>query len=231
MAQADFLGDHIQPDAANPRGGPAKVLVNKGLIQTDGLKDLRAAIRLHGGDPHLGHGLDQALVDRLDKVLHGCFVRHLRQMALADQVRERFEGEIGVHATDPVTEQYREVMDFPGFARFQHDADPGAGALADQMMMYAGHGQERRQRRPLVIDGAIRQDQIDDTVCHGLVRRGADALQRGIQPPAARRDRIGDRDHGRAKPRQLCCAEPREFFVGNERGFQLELAAVARPRL
>ncbi len=41
------------------------------MIQSNRLKDLRAAIALQRADAHLREGFQQPLVDRLDKVLFG----------------------------------------------------------------------------------------------------------------------------------------------------------------
>ena len=51
------------------------------------------------------------------------------------------------------------VMHFARFAGFEHQADPRAGALADQMMMQAGNGQQRGDGRISAIDAAVGQDQ------------------------------------------------------------------------
>ncbi len=88
VPQADFIGDHIETDTADAGGRPGEVLINELLIEADRLEDLCAPVALHGRDPHLRHGLEQALVDCLDKILYGPAVFHCRDMTFSDQVPE-----------------------------------------------------------------------------------------------------------------------------------------------
>ena len=64
-----FASQHVQPHALDARGGAGEVCLDQRLVQSHGLKDLRAAIALQGADAHLGEGLQQPLVDGLDEVL------------------------------------------------------------------------------------------------------------------------------------------------------------------
>ena len=61
---------------------PVKYLSTKSLRQADRVEDLRAAIGLVGRDAHLGHHLEDALVDRLDVALDDLVVVDLlRELA------------------------------------------------------------------------------------------------------------------------------------------------------
>jgi hypothetical protein len=60
-----------EADALHVAGRAAEVFVDKGRVEADGLENLRAAIGLVGRDAHLGHDLEQALVDGLDEALLG----------------------------------------------------------------------------------------------------------------------------------------------------------------
>ena len=51
-----------------PRRRPGEVAVDDFLVEADRLEDLGAAVALDGGDAHLGHHLEDALVDRLDVI-------------------------------------------------------------------------------------------------------------------------------------------------------------------
>src|SRR5207248_6743657 len=62
------LGDDVEADAGNARGGPGEILVDEILAQPDGLENLGAAVTLRRGDAHLRHHLEDALVDGLDVV-------------------------------------------------------------------------------------------------------------------------------------------------------------------
>ena len=130
-------------------GGPGEVLVDELGVQADGLEDLRAAVALDGGDAHLGDDLDHALDGGLDVILEGRLVVDVRQQALADHVVEGLEGQVGVDGAAAVADEQGEVVDLARFAGFEHEADAGARAGADQVMVQAGDGQQRRDGRVL----------------------------------------------------------------------------------
>ena len=116
MASEDFVGDHVDADATDPRGGPREVLIDEGAIETDGFEDLRAAVALQRRDAHLGHHLQDAFVQRVDVVGDRLIVRHAHELTLADHVVERLEGEIRIDRARAVAEEQRAVMHFPRVA-------------------------------------------------------------------------------------------------------------------
>ncbi len=71
VALQRLLGELGQADSADPRGGAGEVAVDQLAREADGLEDLRAAVGLDRGDPHLGDRLEQPFADRLDDVLGG----------------------------------------------------------------------------------------------------------------------------------------------------------------
>jgi len=70
----NLFGDDLDTDAADAGRSPGEVLVDEGALQTDRLKDLRAAIARDRRDAHLGHHLEDAFVEGLDVVLDGLVV-------------------------------------------------------------------------------------------------------------------------------------------------------------
>ena len=64
-----LLGDDVDADAADARRRAREVLVDEGALEADGFEHLRAAVALQRRDAHLGHHLEDALVERLDVVL------------------------------------------------------------------------------------------------------------------------------------------------------------------
>ena len=63
------------------------------------------------------------------------------------------------------------MMDFARFAGLDDEADRGAQALADQMMMHGGGREQRRDRNAVGPDHAVGQD--DDVVAAMDRRLGA----------------------------------------------------------
>ena len=65
---ARLLGEHVEADAAEAGGRPGEAGVDDLLAEADRLEDLRAGVGGDGGDAHLGHDLEHALAERLDRL-------------------------------------------------------------------------------------------------------------------------------------------------------------------
>ena len=110
-------------------GVQVKYAIDERLAQADGLEDLRAAVAGERRDAHLGHHLEDALVERLDVVLDRLLVREARQLALPDHVVQRLEREIRVHRAGAVAEQQRAVVHFARVARLERPARSACACL------------------------------------------------------------------------------------------------------
>src|SRR6185437_3090289 len=69
MALQGLDREHLQADTTDARGGAGEVAVDQLPLEPDGLEDLGATVGLDRGDAHLGDRLQEALADRLDRVL------------------------------------------------------------------------------------------------------------------------------------------------------------------
>ena len=69
-----LAGDLRQADAADARGGLVEVFPDELFVQPDRLENLGPPITLNGADAHLGHHLDDPLLDRLAKAINGLVV-------------------------------------------------------------------------------------------------------------------------------------------------------------
>lgn len=77
----------------------------KRAIQADRLKQLRATVALHGGDAHLGHGLDHALDSRMQIARLRLFLRKSRQALLAHALPHGTQRQVGVDGGGAVSDQ------------------------------------------------------------------------------------------------------------------------------
>src|SRR5205823_4933727 len=93
VAQPGLARDHVEPDALDARRGPGEVALDHLGVEADGLEDLRAPVALERRDAHLGHHLEDALVDRLHVVLDRGGGVHVLQDALGYHVAQGLEGE------------------------------------------------------------------------------------------------------------------------------------------
>ena len=179
-----LLGDLVERHAFDAGRGAGEILGDEIRLEADGVENLRAAIGLVGGDAHLGHHLQQPLVDRLDVALDDLvFVELLREIILHRP--QRLEGEIGVDRLRAVAGQAAEVMHFARFAGFDHEPDRGAQALADEVVMHRRAGEQRRHRNVVRPGAAVRQDDDVDAFAHGGLGADAERVERLLQAGGA----------------------------------------------
>ncbi len=229
MAQQHLLRDLVEPDALDPGRRPGEVLVDDRVVQADRLEDLRATIALDGRDPHLRDDLDDALDGGLDVVLAGGLVVDALEQALADHVVEGLEGEVRVDGAAPVADEQREMVHLARLARFEHQADPGARAGPDQVVMQARHGQQRRDRRVLGVHPAIREDQDVDAVLDGAVGLGVQRVHGLLESERALGRFEENRQGDRLKSALGDVPELGQLLVGQDGRLELdEVAALGR---
>ena len=136
-------------DAADPRRGAREVALDQLRREADGLEDLRAVVGLDRRDAHLGDRLEQALGDALDDVpLGGLEVVDAVDAALVDELLERLEHQVRVDRAGAVADQRREVVDLARLAGLEHEPGLQARALAHEVVVDAGDGEQRRDRAP-----------------------------------------------------------------------------------
>ncbi len=193
VADRGFLGDLLEADAADSSRRAGEVGVDEGIREPEGLEYLGALVGLDGGNPHLGHGLDDALVGRLDEVrdrlLGGRAVHH----AVRRGVLDRLEGEVGVDGRYAVADEAGEVMDLPRLPRFEDEAHLGPRFLFHEVMVETRDGEEGRYRGLALPDPAVGEDDDRGLVGHGLIRLVEEVVEGLLQPLAVPRDGEKDR--------------------------------------
>jgi hypothetical protein len=107
-----LFGNDVQADAADARGGSAEISIDERRVEANRFEDLRPAVTLQRRNAHLGHRLQDALVERVDVVDDGFIVRHAGKLAAADHVVDCFECQIRVHDAGAIAEQECAVVHF-----------------------------------------------------------------------------------------------------------------------
>ena len=167
VALGGLARDLAQADALHLGVGAGEILAHEAGLEADGVEDLRAAIGLVGGDAHLGHHLQDALVDRLDVALLG-FLQGQLLVELGQQLLERVEGEVGVDGLGAVAGEHRELVHLVRLSRLDHQPDGCAQTLPDQVVMHGRGGEQRGDGNAVGAGGAVRQD--EDVVLLGAHR-------------------------------------------------------------
>ena len=105
------------------------------------------------------------------------------EQLLVDHVVQSLEREVGIDRAAAVADEDGEMMDFAWFAGFQHQPDAGARAFPNEMMVQPRNGEQRRHRRVLMVNAAVRQDQdvhalldgaagLGEQLVHGFLEAG-----------------------------------------------------------
>ena len=190
MALGGFARDLFKADALDGGRRAREILLHEALAEADGVEDLRAAIGLIGGDAHLGHDLQQALVHRLDEALHRLVFIDLLGEFLG-HAGKGLEGEIGIDGFRAIARQTGEVMDFARLAGLHHEAHGGAQTLADEVVMHGRRREDRGDRHAVGADHAVGEDDDVVAAAHRLFGALAQTLQHGLHARCAKLRRIG----------------------------------------
>jgi hypothetical protein len=140
MTPHRFLRDLGKPHALNAGVGAGEEFCDEIHLQSDRIENLRAAIGLICRDPHLRHHFQKALADRLDVPLDDFIVVERDRQAVLHR-DDGLKGEIWVDRLRAVTGQAGKMMHLARLPGFDHDADGGAQARADQVMMHGRAGE------------------------------------------------------------------------------------------
>ncbi len=218
-----FLGDLEHADALDVARRAGEVLVDEGPLQSDRLEDLRAAVRLVGGDAHLGHHLVEPLADRLDVAL-ARFLRVQRRHRVV-QLRQRLQRQVGMDRLGAVAREQREVVHLARRPRLDDQPGGRAQSLLDQMLVHGRRREQRRYRQQLGGDVAIGQDQDVVALPDRVDRVRRQARQRRLHALRAPRGRIADVQLDRperAAGEQLDMADLLHVVRGQDRLLRLE---------
>ena len=71
--------------------------------------------------------------------------------AVADHAVDRLEGDVGVDRAAAVADEQREMVHLAGLAGLEDQADAGAQALADQVVVQAGDRQQGGHGREVAV--------------------------------------------------------------------------------
>ena len=164
------LGDAY---ALDPRRRPGEVAVDELLVESDSLEYLGPPVALDGRNAHLGHYLEDALVQGLDVVLF-CVVAtdRLDESGLVLHVGQRLVGQVRVDCGGAVSYEEGELGYVPRLARLHDQSGAGPDPFTDHVVMYAGHRQEAWDRRVTPVYTPVGQDEDGAVVrdgCRGLI--------------------------------------------------------------
>ena len=214
MLALDVLDTHTAHTAH--RAG--KVRVDELRRKAHGLEDLRRMVALHRGDAHLGHDGDDARRRGLVVVGDALLGRHA-QIAARRQIADARMCVVRIDAARGVPHQCRKVVRGHGVAALHHDVGKGAHAGADQVIVHAAHGKQRRYGY-LARSGAIAQ--YHDV--HAVADRSLDILgkllERSLQRALAGITAVHGTETAGLKAHAVDGADTLELLLVEQRALQ-----------
>ena len=131
------------------------------LAQAHDLEQLRAAVARDGGDPHLGHDLEQSLANAA-AIAAAQFLARVRihfHRALAHEIEQRLVRQIRIHGRGAIADETREMVGVARRAGLDQDVALAAQPRLDQAMMHGAGGEQRLNRNLAPDEVAVRQEQ------------------------------------------------------------------------
>ncbi len=149
-------------------------------MQTDGFKQLRAAVRGDSRNAHFGHDLVQPFVDAVTVVQHHCAIAFLNRVGI-DQFRQRFVRQVRINRGGTKAKQHGKVMRVAGAGGFNNDVGVAAQALIHQTGLNRANCHRCRNRQTIFRDIAVRQHQQHCAIADHLFRFIAQCFDRFFQ--------------------------------------------------
>ena len=228
----DLLGDHLEVDAAELGRRAREVAVDELLRQADRLEHLGAVVRRHGGDAHLRHHLEDALAQGLDEVGDRLLRVDPGDGAGADEVLDGLHRQVGVDRGGAEADEQRDVVDLADVAGLHEETDPGAGLLADQVVVHRGGEQQRRDRGEVATGVTVGEHDEPGAPADRLGHLDEDLLEPRMHRLRAAVDLVETADDVRRIPRQVAVGvdvdDLGQLVVVDDRERQDQLARVRR---
>ena len=171
--------DVLDTHTAHTAHRAGEIRVDELRRKANGLEDLRRMVALHRGDAHLGHDGDDAGGRSLIVVGDALLGRHV-QIAACRQVANARMCVVRIDAARGVAHQRRKVVRRHGIAALHHDIGKGAHAGADQVIVHAAHGEQRRHGH-LARSGTIAQHHDVHAVADRSLNVLCKLLERSLQ--------------------------------------------------
>ncbi len=237
-------GELVKTDTAESGRDASETALDHLVGQPDRLEHLRPAIAIDRSDAHLGHDLEQPLLQRVDVVLLGLIGQFRLGMgerggglgfvplaahfvALDGQGAHRRQRQVGVDRLGAHADQAGQVMDLAWLAALDNQADIGAPADTDEMLVDRTEREQRRDRRVGLVHAAVTDDQDHLAGCDSLFGLATQPIERrdqrvgafgggeqGAQRCAGERRILQAPDHGEVLIVQHRAGQAQQMGVG-----------------
>ena len=210
--------DVLDTHTAHTAHRAGEVRVDELRRKAHGLEDLRRMVALHRGDAHLGHDGDDAGGRSLVVVGDALLGRHV-QVAACRQIADARMCVVRIDAARGVAHQCRKVVRGHGVAALHHDVGKGTHAGADQVVVHAAHGEQRRHGH-LARRGAVAQHHDVHAVADRSLNVLCKLLERSLQRALAGIAAVHGTETAGLKAHAVDGADTLELLLVEQRALQ-----------
>ena len=210
--------DVLDTHTAHAAYRAGEVRVDELRSKADSLEDLRRMVALHRGDAHLGHDGDDAGGRSLVVVGDALLGRHV-QVAARRQIADARMCVVRIDAARGVAHQCRKVVRGHGVTALHHDVGKGTHAGADQVVVHAAHGEQRRHGH-LARSGTIAQHHDVHAVADRSLNVFGKLLERSLQCTLAGIAAVHGTETAGLKAHAVDSADTLELLLIEQRALQ-----------
>ena len=219
--------DGLDPDPADARRSSPEVLLDEIVRQPHRLEDLRALVAADRGHAHLGHDLQQALLQGGDVVLDRRLEGQRRgEPAARLQVGDRLDGEVGVDGARAEPHEGGEMHHLARLRRLDDQGREVALLHPREVVVQRRGGEQRGDRGLLRVHLAVGDDEHRVPGVHPGLGLGAEGLEGLLQALLPFRGGEGHRDDAGAVAAHVQRAQLGDVVVGKDGMRELHLPHV-----
>ena len=170
----------LQPHSAHGAARGSEIFLQHFVAQTYALENLRAAVGTNGGYAHLGHNLQQALLQGLYIIGPGSGVVEL-YATLLDEFGYDCEAQIRIDCGRTVAQQQGDVHSLQYLSAFDDKRRLHPLSNGYEVMVHCADCQQRRDCGMRGVHVAVRQYYIIETVVHALFGLAAEFVEGAAQ--------------------------------------------------
>ncbi len=186
------VGKVCERQTAHDRRRAAEAAVDDLRPEPHDLEELRASVRVDGGDAHLRQDLEHACFDGGLEARLRLGADEVVVVGLVGHVCDGRQGETRADGVGAVAEQAGHLVHVAGRVTHRHQARERTKLLVDEVVVDGTGGQQRRYGRPLRADVAVVEDDHTSSPAHSVGRFGGETVERGHHAGGA----LGHRERG-----------------------------------
>ena len=214
--------DLFEADAADAGGGAGEGAFDDLFGDAERFVDLAAVVGGDGGDAHFGHDFEDAGVERVEVAGDGVVGAEGVEFAVGLECGDHLEREVGVDGVGAEADQAGDLVDVARVAGAGDDGGVEAPAVADEVVVDGGDGEEHGDGDAVGVDVLVGEDEQGVAVFDGVVDAVAECVEGGFEAGGAVDGGEGAADVGGGEAGHAEAAEGVEVAVDEDGGGEVD---------